>query len=251
MSEQPTAAMIVIGDEILSGRTQEKNAHHLAQVMEQIGVRLREIRVISDDHGAIIAAVNALRAEVDYVFTSGGIGPTHDDITADAVASAFGASIGIRDDARALLAAYYPEGELNDARLRMARIPEGAELIDNPVSRAPGFKLGNVHVMAGVPSIFKAMLDGLKESIAGGPQTLTRVLRAQAPESKLAPGIAAIDAARPQVSIGVYPYFLSGVGPGATIVLRSTALAELDSALAEAREVVRALGVEPVEESPA
>ncbi|MEO0958017.1 MAG: competence/damage-inducible protein A, partial [Pseudomonadota bacterium] len=158
----PTAGMLVIGDEILSGRTQDANAHHLARRMSALGIPLREIRVVPDEHDLIVGAVKALRGCVSYVFTSGGIGPTHDDITADAVAAAFGADIDVREDARALLAAYYAERgiELNAARLRMARIPEGARLIDNPVSVAPGFILGNVHVMAGVPSVFRAMLEG-------------------------------------------------------------------------------------------
>lgn len=248
---QPTAAMIVIGDEILSGRIQEKNAHRLAIAMEEIGVKLREVRVISDDHAAIVAAVNALRAEVDYVFTSGGIGPTHDDITADAVAAAFGSAIGVRADARAILEAYYPEGELTDARLRMARIPDGAELIDNPVSRAPGFRIGNVHVMAGVPAIFNAMLDGLKNGLAGGPKTLTRTLRVALPESKMAPGLGSIAEARPMVSIGVYPYYLAGAGPGATVVLRSIESAALAAAADEVTAVMRGLGAEPMEDDHA
>ena len=240
--KQPTAAMVVIGDEILSGRTQDKNAHRLAQTMEEIGVRLAEVRIVSDIQEAIVEAVNALRARNDYVFTSGGIGPTHDDITADAIAAAFGAPIDVRDDARAILASYYPDGQLTDARLRMARIPDGAALIDNPVSGAPGFRLGNVHVMAGVPAIFNAMLDGLKEGLVGGPRTLTRVLRIHLPESRLAPGLAAIDAAHDGLSIGVYPYYLAGSGPGATVVLRSIDAAALESAATAVANLAKTLG---------
>jgi molybdenum cofactor synthesis domain-containing protein len=149
----PTAAMLVIGDEILSGRTRDSNTHHLAGELTRHGIDLREVRVVADDHAAIVAAVHALRTAYDHVFTSGGIGPTHDDITADAIAAAFATPISIRADARALLQAHYDrQGTvLNEARLRMARIPDGASLIDNPVSAAPGFTLGNVHVMAGVP----------------------------------------------------------------------------------------------------
>ncbi|MEM9639295.1 MAG: competence/damage-inducible protein A, partial [Pseudomonadota bacterium] len=159
----PTAAMMVIGDEILSGRTRDANMYHLAGQLTEAGIDLREVRVISDDRGAIIAAVQALSAAYDHVFTSGGIGPTHDDITADCIAAAFNKHIDVRDDARGILERHYANSgtELNAARLRMARIPEGADLIDNPVSEAPGFTLENVHVMAGVPSVFQAMVESL------------------------------------------------------------------------------------------
>ena len=163
-----TAAMLVIGDEILSGRTRDSNMHHLAMALTEHGLSLTEVRVVADDHAAIGAGVNALRAAYDHVFTSGGIGPTHDDITADAVAAAFGVAISHRADAMALLQANYDRQSLpfNEARQRMARIPDGATLIDNPVSVAPGFTLGNVHVMAGVPRIFEAMLAGVLSGIA-------------------------------------------------------------------------------------
>ena len=166
----PTAAMLVIGDEILSGRTRDSNAHHLAGELTQRGIRLMEVRVVADDQPAIVAAVNALRAAFDNVFTSGGIGPTHDDITADAIAAAFGVAIDHRADAMALLQAHYDRAGLpfTESRKRMARIPEGATLIENPVSVAPGFSLGNVHVMAGVPNIFQAMLQGVLAGLAGG-----------------------------------------------------------------------------------
>ena len=166
----PTAAMLVIGDESLSGRTRDANMHHLAARLTEAGIDLVEARVVSDDAGAIIAAVRALSKAYTHVFTSGGIGPTHDDITADAVAEAMGARIDVRDDALAILNAHYERQgtELNTARMRMARIPEGASLIENPISAAPGFSLGNVHVMAGVPSIFEAMLASLLPSLTGG-----------------------------------------------------------------------------------
>ncbi|MFM7656959.1 MAG: competence/damage-inducible protein A, partial [Paracoccaceae bacterium] len=165
----PTAAMLVIGDEILSGRTRDSNMHYLAGELTRIGIRLAEARVVADDHGAIIAAVNALRGSHDHLFTSGGIGPTHDDITADAIAAAFGAPITHRADAMALLGAHYERQGLpfNEARQRMARIPNGAALIENPISTAPGFTLGNVHVMAGVPSIFQAMVASLLPTLTG------------------------------------------------------------------------------------
>ena len=174
----PTAAMLVIGDEILSGRTRDTNTNHLAKELTNRGIRLREARVVADDHAVIVAAVRALSAAYDHVFTSGGIGPTHDDITADAVADAFGASIDVRADAHEILKAHYQRTglELNAARLRMARIPEGATLIDNPISSAPGFTLGNVHVMAGVPAIFEAMVAGVLPTLTGGDPLLSQMI---------------------------------------------------------------------------
>ncbi len=217
----PTAAMLVIGDEILSGRTRDANAHHLAQVLNRVGIRLCEIRVVPDELDRIVEAVNELRRRYDHVFTSGGIGPTHDDITADAVARAFGVPLDVRADARAILEAHYAESgyQLNEARLRMARIPEGAELIENPVSAAPGFSLGNVHVMAGVPAIFRAMLESLLPRLAGGPPVLTRSFRVEAPEGDLAGPLAQVAARHPEVSIGSYPFY--GTYPGSNVVLRS------------------------------
>ncbi|MEM9044540.1 MAG: molybdopterin-binding protein [Pseudomonadota bacterium] len=230
---RPTAAMLVIGDEILSGRTKEANAAHLAEVLTEIGISLREIRVVADDEDAIIEAVNTLRARVTYVFTSGGIGPTHDDITADCIAKAFGAPIGIRDDAHAILEAFYPAGDLNEARLRMARIPDGADLIDNPLSQAPGFILGNVHVMAGVPAIFKVMLEGLRPGLKGGAPVLSHSFRVAIPEGDMASMLAETAAAHPKVSIGCYPFFRGGMG--ATVILRS----DDKTALVRAAEAIR------------
>ena len=228
---QPTAAMIVIGDEILSGRTRDSNANHLACVMTEIGVRLTEVRMIADDRDVIVATVNALRETNTYVFTSGGIGPTHDDITADCIAAAFRVAIDVRDDARAILARHY-EGtgrELNEARLRMARIPDGADLIDNPVSGAPGFRLGNVHVMAGVPAIFEAMVETVRSSLQGGPPVLSHSLRCEIGEGDLAGPLGAAAAAFPDVSMGSYPF---GGGSGAILVLRSADRARLAEAVA-------------------
>lgn len=231
----PTAAMLTIGDEILTGRTRDANLPHLAVALVDKGIRLREARVVPDVHEEIVAAVKALRARYTHVFTSGGIGPTHDDITADAVAAAFGVPIDVREDARAILATNYanPEVELNAARLRMARIPEGATLIDNPISKAPGFSLGNVHVMAGIPVIFAAMLEGLLPRLTGGPRLLSVALRAPLPEGELAAPLGAIAAAHPEVSIGCYPYNVGGRF-GANLVARGTdpaALAAAEQAL--------------------
>ncbi|HHB80272.1 MAG TPA: competence/damage-inducible protein A [Aliiroseovarius sp.] len=217
----PTAAMLVIGDEILSGRTQDTNTHHLAGELTRAGIDLREVRVVADDAQAIGAAARALSAAYDHVFTSGGIGPTHDDITADAIGAAFGASVDVREDARALLAARYAEMgvPVNDARMRMARIPEGAALIDNPVSTAPGFSLGNVHVMAGVPQVFHAMLDGLLPRLATGSAPISESLRVELPEGDIAEPLARIAAAHPDTSIGSYPFYTQGTY-GANIVVR-------------------------------
>jgi molybdenum cofactor synthesis domain-containing protein len=232
----PTAAMLVIGDEVLSGRTRDGNTHHLAGVLAALGVRLREARACPDEQPEIVRHVNDLRARYDHVFTSGGIGPTHDDITADAVAAAFGVTIDVREDARAILAAYYAEpGALNAARLRMARIPAGATLIPNPVSQAPGFTLGNVHVMAGVPAIFAAMVESVRPALTGGRPLMSWSLRAAVPEGDIAGPLGAIAAARPGVQIGSYPFFRGGLGT--TLVARA---ADRD-ALAEAAAAIRAL----------
>jgi molybdenum cofactor synthesis domain-containing protein len=251
---QPTAAMLVIGDEILSGRTRDANAHRLATVMTETGIRLVEIRVVPDSPEVIVAAVNELRAQADYLFTSGGIGPTHDDITADCVAAAFGVPIDVRDDARAIIAEHAEATgrELNEARLRMARIPEGAALIDNPVSAAPGFILGNVHVMAGVPSIFRAMLDGLRPRLRGGPPLLNHAFRVNAPEGDLAAPLGAVATAHPQVSMGSYPFYVAGPdgGPGSTLILRCTDPAELARAADALRAALAEMGAPYSETAP-
>ena len=238
MSEQeqsavPTAAMLVIGDEILSGRTRDSNMHHLAQELTRHGIVLKEARMVADDTAAIVAAVNALRAAYDHVFTSGGIGPTHDDITADAIAAAFGVTIGVRDDARAILAAHYATTgtELNEARLRMARIPDGAVLIDNPVSKAPGFSLGNVHVMAGVPNIFQAMVASVLPTLTGGDPLLSQSLRVMRGEGEIAKPLGELAAEFPDLSFGSYPFVRDGVY-GTNLVIRGTDPARLDLAMA-------------------
>jgi molybdenum cofactor synthesis domain-containing protein len=228
----PTAAMLVIGDEILSGRTRDSNLHHLAGELTHRGIVMKEARVVADDHDAIVAALNALRAAYDHVFTSGGIGPTHDDITADAVAAAFGVKIGVRDDARAILVAFLESrgAEVNAARLRMARIPDGATLIDNPISRAPGFTLGNVHVMAGVPSVFEAMLAGVLASIAGGDPLLSQSLRVMRGEGEIAGPLGALAAEFPDLSFGSYPFQRDGAF-GTNLVVRGTDAGRLDAAM--------------------
>ena len=218
----PTAAMIVIGDEILSGRTQDTNSNHLAQKLTLLGIDLKEMRVVSDDEKQIVHTVNALRKLYTNVFTSGGIGPTHDDITADCIAKAFGVSISVREDARAALAQNYadPETELTEARLRMARIPDGATLIDNPVSMAPGFSMENVHVMAGVPTIFKAMLEGLLPKLTTGIKILSETVNVKQKEGDIAKALGVIAKDNPDVSIGSYPYYDDGIF-GCNLVIRS------------------------------
>ncbi len=231
---RPTAAMLVIGDEILSGRTRDANMHHLAKALTDHGIALSEVRVVSDDHAAIVAAVRALSDAWEHVFTSGGIGPTHDDITAEAVAAAFDTPISVRDDARAILQAHYDrqDMELNAARLRMARIPDGADLIDNPISAAPGFTLGNVHVMAGVPTIFEAMLASVLPTLTGGAPMLSQSLRINRGEGDIAGPLGALADAHPEVSIGSYPFMRDGVH-GANIVVPSQDGAAVDAVMAE------------------
>jgi len=230
----PTAAILIVGDEILSGRTREANAHYLAGELTHIGIDLKEVRVVSDAIGAIADAVNALRKAYTHVFTSGGIGPTHDDITADAVAHAFGMSLGIREDARALLAAHYAASglEFNAARQRMARIPEGAQLIANPISAAPGFSLDNVHVMAGVPSIFQAMVADLLPRLIGGAPVLSQTLRIDRGEGVIAEPLAVLAQEYPDLSMGSYPFFQHGAY-GANVVIRGTDPARIDAAIAK------------------
>ena len=228
----PTAAILIIGDEILSGRTRDANMHYLAGELTRIGIDLREVRVVADDTAAIVAAVNALRAAFDHVFTSGGIGPTHDDITADAVAAAFGMALHVRDDARAILAAHYDRSglEFNAARRRMARIPEGALLIENPISAAPGFSLENVHVMAGVPDIFKAMVASLLPRLTGGRPVLSQTLRVDRGEGMIAEPLGALAAEFADLSFGSYPFIQNGAY-GTNIVVRGTDAARIDAAM--------------------
>ncbi len=228
----PTAAMLVIGDEILSGRTRDANMHHLAQEFGRAGIDLREARVVADDPAAIVAAVNQLRAVYDHVVTSGGIGPTHDDITADCIAEAFGVGIDVRADARAIMAerAERMGVELTEARLRMARIPDGADLIANPVSGAPGFSIGNVHVMAGVPSVFQAMVAEVLPKLDSGPPVLSQTLRVERPEGELAGPLSEIARGHPAVSIGSYPFIENGAY-GSNLVVRGRDAAAVDAAM--------------------
>ncbi|MBF9233404.1 competence/damage-inducible protein A [Microvirga alba] len=208
MAVSITAALLVIGDEILSGRTKDKNIGYIAEYLTGIGVDLREVRVVPDVEEEIVAAVNALRSRYTYVFTTGGIGPTHDDITADAMAKAFGVGIDHDPRAVAVLRERYQPHELNESRLRMARIPDGADLIENTISKAPGFKIGNVFVMAGVPAIMQAMLDKIAPTLKTGARMLAETVEAEGlAEGNYAEGLAEVASAHEGVSIGSYPTF--------------------------------------------
>jgi molybdenum cofactor synthesis domain-containing protein len=217
-----TAALVVIGDEILSGRTQDKNIAQLATWLNEQGIRLAEVRVVPDVSERIGEAVNALRAKHDYLFTTGGIGPTHDDITVDAVAAAFGVPVIVHPEARQILVDYYRDraGGLTEARLRMARTPDGAELLRNPSSGAPGIKIGNVYILAGVPSIAASMLEALTGMLEGGRPVVSVTIGARAAESDVADLLRETEAAHPGVAIGSYPFFRDGRF-GSNFVIRS------------------------------
>ncbi|MEH6739209.1 MAG: molybdopterin-binding protein [Sulfitobacter sp.] len=234
----PTAAMLVIGDEILSGRTRDANMHHLAGQLTEAGITLAEVRIVPDERDVIIAAVQALAAGYDSVFSSGGIGPTHDDITADCMAAAFGQTIDVRDDARAILQAHYDKAgtEMNEARLRMARIPAQATLIDNPVSSAPGFTIENVHVMAGVPSVFTAMVASVLPTLTGGAPLLSKTLTVHRGEGDIAGPFGALAEAYPALSMGSYPFQRDGKY-GANLVVRGHDAGMLDEAMSKLEEV--------------
>lgn len=232
-----TAGLLIIGDEILSGRTKDKNIGHIAEYLTAIGVDLAEVRVVPDVEARIAEAVNALRHAYTYVFTTGGIGPTHDDITADSIAKAFGVGIDHDPRAVAILNARYPDGQLNEARLRMARIPDGAELVDNPVSGAPGFRVENVFVMAGIPSIMQAMLDTIGPTLKTGRVMLSDTVEARIPESRLAQRLAEIEKSHDGAMIGSYP-FMDDQGYGTRLVVRSRDKAVLQAAAIELRTLV-------------
>ena len=227
-----TAGLLVIGDEILSGRTKDKNIGYIAEYLTAIGIDLKEVRVIADDEAAIVEAVNALRARYTYLFTTGGIGPTHDDITADCVAKAFGVPLELDPRAVAILRERFtPRGvELNEARLRMARVPKGGELIENKVSGAPAFRIGNVIVMAGVPAIMQAMLDAAAPTLKTGVKMLSESVRADLREGDIGGPLGEIARAHPQTSIGSYPFFDDKRGPNTNVVIRARDAAKLAAA---------------------
>ena len=229
-AQQPvTACLIIIGNEILSGRTVDANLPYIANALGSIGVRLAEARIVPDIEAEIAGAVNACRKKHTYVFTTGGIGPTHDDITARSIARAFGLPFGRNAEAERRLLAYYPPERVNEARMKMADTPEGAELIDNPVSIAPGFRIENVYVLPGVPKIMQAMLDGLLPTLKGGAKVLSRAITVFAPEGDVAAGLSELQARFPELEIGSYPFFRVE-GPGTTVVLRGQDPTRIDAA---------------------
>ena len=241
-----TAALIVVGDEILSGRTQDKNIAQVASWLGIQGIRLREVRVVPDVMDAIVEAVNTLRARNDYLFTTGGIGPTHDDITVDAVAQALGVDVVIHPKARAILESYYEtRGGLNDARLRMARVPEGAELIENRVSGAPGIKVENVYLMAGVPGITAQMLDGLTGQLEGGLLLLSTTIGCWVGESEIADLLRETEKTFEECQIGSYPFFREGK-TGANFVIRSVDAEQLKECAQALERGLMAIGRLPV-----
>ena len=245
-SKTYSAALLIIGAEILSGRTTDANLPFLSARLVEMGIRLAEVRVVPDVADEIIEAVNALRGKYDYLFTTGGIGPTHDDITAQCVATAFGRKLVQNPEARRRLEERWAESgiEVNEARLRMANTPEGAELIDNPVSVAPGFQVENVFVMAGVPKIMRAMFDGLRDRLVGGDPVLTRTVVCPLPEGALAEGLGEVQARHAEVDIGSYPSYATS-GFRVAVVLRHTDAAALDAAAADVVSLIRSLGAEP------
>jgi molybdenum cofactor synthesis domain-containing protein len=230
-----TAALLVIGDEILSGRTQDRNVAQLAKWLNLQGIRLAEVRIVPDVTEKIAAAVNALRRDNDYLFTTGGIGPTHDDITVDSIAEALGVPVVVHPRARASLEAYYASrGGITEARLRMARVPQGAELIENPMSGAPGIRVGNIFILAGVPHIATIMLEALSGTLEGGLPVLSRTIGSFTPESEVADILREVEAAHPGTQIGSYPFFKEG-RVGANFVVRSTEEALLERCCASLR----------------
>ncbi len=241
--KQVTACVLIIGNEILSGRTQDANLSFLGRRLNDIGIRLTEVRVIPDIEAVIVETLNYVRPRFDYVFTTGGIGPTHDDITAASVAKAFGVPLSLHPEAHARLLAHYPSGHLNEARLRMAHTPQGADLIDNPVSTAPGFQVENVFVMAGIPAIMQAMFDGIVHRLVGGKPLLSRSLSVALPESRVAKDLGVLQDAYPDVEMGSYPFNRKG-NYGTRLVLRATEAARLDAAAGELDAIVKALGGE-------
>jgi molybdenum cofactor synthesis domain-containing protein len=240
-----TAALLVIGDEILSGRTQDKNVAQVATWLNRQGIRLSEVRIVPDDEDRIAEAVKTLRSANDYLFTTGGIGPTHDDITVDSVAKAFGVPVVVHPQARRILEAWYEtRGGLNEARLRMARVPEGAELIENRESGAPGVKIGNVYMMAGVPAIAARMLEALDGRLQGGRPMVSMTVGAYAPESEVADLLRATEETYEGVAIGSYPFFRDG-RHGANFVIRSVDGEQAERTAADLADRLAAAGFEP------
>ena len=244
-----TAALLLIGNELLSGRTKDANLSYLAKQLTAMGIRLAEARVVGDDEGEIVGAVNALRAKYDYVFTTGGIGPTHDDITCECVAKAFGRRYMVNEEARRILEDYYDGSgrDLNEARMRMAYTPEGAELVDNPISRAPGFRVENVIVMAGIPAVMRAMFETVAPSLESGAKVVSRAVSVLLGEGDIARPLGELQERYENLEIGSYP-FVRNSKFGTTLVLRGTDEAAVEAAAQELKKIVTALGATPEDE---
>jgi molybdenum cofactor synthesis domain-containing protein len=240
-----TACIVIIGNEILSGRTKDANMPWLADQLNTLGIRLRQVRIIADVEQTIVDTVNQVRQDFTYVFTTGGIGPTHDDITAPSIAKAFGVPWELHDEAARRLEVHYGDGGVNEARMRMATIPRGATLIDNPISRAPGFRMDNVYVMAGVPAIMQAMFAGFRHELVGGEPMQSRTVSSPLPEGALARFVGALQDRYDDLEVGSYPFFRRGK-VGVSIVIRGVDLARLDRAAGEMADYVRSQGETPV-----
>ena len=247
----PTACLLVIGNEVLSGRTQDLNIKFIATRLGEIGIPLKEVRVIPDVPETIIGTVNSVRAQFDHVFTTGGIGPTHDDITSECIAAAFGVPWEIHPEAFARMERHYKPGEFNAARQRMATMPRGATLIDNAISIAPGFTIGNVHVMAGVPRIMQSMFDALAPSLAGGPPIISRAVHAAGLlEGAVAAGLSAVQDKYPGLDLGSYPYYRA-TGNGVALVAKGPDAAECEAAITDVTALISSMGLTPVPGEPA
>ncbi len=242
-----TAAVVIIGNEVLSGRTVDANLSFLAKALNEVGVRVREARIIPDDEAVIVSTVNACSQAFDYVLTTGGIGPTHDDITSASIAKAFGVPLERNPQAMRALEQHYQPGEFNEARRKMADIPAGATLIANPVSAAPGFQIGNVFVLPGVPMIMRAMFDGIRPRLRGGEPVVSRSIAAYTTEGAIATGLGGIQAEHEDVEIGSYPFVRAGRF-GVSLVARSTNRASLDAVAEEIKALIRSVGETPIED---
>lgn len=250
------AALVIIGDEILSGRTRDANLNYLAVWLGEVGIRLSEVRVVADDKDAIVRAVRDCKARYEYVFTTGGIGPTHDDITAQCIAAAFNVPLEVNPDAQRILKNFHAaEGHVNKARMRMARVPEGASLIENPVSAAPGFQIENVFVLAGIPVVMQAMLEKLRDRLEGGEKVMSKSLTVQAGESTIAEALTSLQNCHPALSLGSYPFFRMNKGGkgkvGTCLVFRGVDEGEIDAAIVEMKDALEKLAVEFEDGEPA
>ena len=248
--EPYTAAVLLIGDEILSGRTQDLNLAHISRRLNEVGIQVREARVVPDVEAEIVAAVNTLRARYAYVFTTGGIGPTHDDITADAISAAFGVACHHHPEAMAMMEKAYPPGEFTEARQRMARTPVGASLVANPLSKAPGFRMENVFIMAGSPRVMHVMLENAIPHLQGDRPVLSRSIGVHLPEGQFGTPLTAVQADFPDVSIGSYPFMREG-RYGASLVMRSKDVARLEQATEAVRVMLSGIGGDPFDEPAA